>query len=42
MIPLVLGSGIPLFTKGSAERRLRLVESKSFPTGLVQLSYRTG
>ena len=37
VIPVLLGTGIPLF--GGAERRLKLVSSRSFPSGLVQLCY---
>lgn len=39
LIPVLLGGGIPLFKSGRAERRLRLVSSRAFPTGLVQLRY---
>jgi dihydrofolate reductase len=37
IIPVLLGTGIRLF--GGTERRLSLVESQSFPSGLVQLKY---
>jgi dihydrofolate reductase len=37
VIPVLLGAGISLF--GAVERRLSLVASRSFPSGLVQLSY---
>jgi dihydrofolate reductase len=37
VIPVLLGSGIPLF--GGVERRMKLVSSRSFPSGLVQLCY---
>jgi dihydrofolate reductase len=39
VIPLVLGAGRPLFASGLPETPLRLVESKSFPSGLVQIRY---
>jgi len=39
VIPIVLGDGVPLFAAGLPEMPLRLVEAKSFPTGLVQLRY---
>ncbi len=39
VIPLVLGSGRPLFASGLPEIPLRLVESKSYPSGLVQIRY---
>jgi len=37
VIPVLLGAGLPLF--GGTERRLTLVSSRSFPSGLVQLCY---
>jgi len=37
VIPVLLGAGLPLF--GGAERRLTLVSSRPFPSGLVQLRY---
>jgi dihydrofolate reductase len=37
VIPVLLGAGISLF--GGVERRMQLVSSRSFPSGLVQLSY---
>jgi len=40
VIPLVLGSGRPLFTSGLPEVSLQLLESRSFPSGKVQLRYR--
>jgi dihydrofolate reductase len=39
VVPLLLGSGRPLFGEGVPELRLRLVEAKTFPSGLVQLRY---
>lgn len=39
LIPVLLGDGIPLFKRGRPERRLKLIESRAFPTGLVQLRY---
>ena len=39
IVPLVLGSGRPLFASGLPEIPLRLVESKSYPSGLVQIRY---
>jgi dihydrofolate reductase len=39
-VPIVLGSGIPLFATGLPESPLRLVASRTFPSGLVQASYR--
>ena len=40
LIPIVLGAGIRLFAGGEPELGLRLVECRSWPTGLVQLRYR--
>jgi len=39
VVPLVLGAGRPLFASGLPELPLRLLEAKSFPSGLVQLRY---
>lgn len=38
-IPILLGDGLPLF-KGTGEHALTLVESKSFPSGLVRSTWR--
>ncbi|WP_269533280.1 dihydrofolate reductase family protein [Chitinimonas sp. BJYL2] len=37
--PLILGSGIPLFPNTDSSRRLSLVETVSYETGLVQVRY---
>lgn len=39
-IPVLLGDGIRLFPGGHSERRLELLGSRSFPSGLVQVDYR--
>ena len=39
LIPIVLGSGIPLFNKINHDKWCRLVSSKSYSNGLVQLQY---
>lgn len=39
LYPVVLGSGKRLFGEGTVPERLRLVESKSFPSGAVLLVY---
>jgi dihydrofolate reductase len=39
IIPILLGGGIRLFKEGYPEHQLKLVDSKSFPTGLIQVSY---
>ncbi|MBN8707006.1 MAG: dihydrofolate reductase [Bacteroidetes bacterium] len=39
IIPVLLGDGIPLFKPGRHEGKLKLVSSKSFETGLVQVHY---
>ena len=39
IIPEVLGEGIPLFTKGCYEHKLKLQTSQSFDSGVVQLHY---
>ena len=38
--PLILGSGERLFEDGGEGRRLELVDSKTFGTGVVSLAYR--
>lgn len=39
IIAMVLGSGIPLFNAMNQESKCRLVSTKSYPSGLVQLKY---
>ncbi len=39
VVPLILGAGRPLFASGLPELPLRLLEAKTFPSGLVQLRY---
>jgi dihydrofolate reductase len=39
-IPVLLGSGTPLFRDGRATQRLTFIEVKHFDTGLVQLRYK--
>ena len=39
VIPVVLGSGIPLFNAINNEYFCHLIASKPYPTGLVKLSY---
>jgi dihydrofolate reductase len=39
VIPVILGSGIPLFKKDGPELKLRLINSIHFDKGLVQLHY---
>lgn len=39
IIPVLLGDGLRLFPDGFAEQRLKLIKSKSFESGLVQVSY---
>ena len=39
VIPVILGSGIPLFGASGPQQRLRLVETASYPNGLVQSRY---
>lgn len=40
IIPVLLGSGIPLFLPGGGQHELTLEDSGAFPSGLVQLRYR--
>ena len=39
VIPVVLGAGRPLFASGLPEMRLKLLQAKSFPSGVVQIHY---
>ena len=39
VIPLVLGAGRPLFASGLPEVPLRLVQTRGFASGVVQMSY---
>ena len=38
-IPILLGEGIRLFQEGFSEQKLKLIESKNYPSGLVQVHY---
>ena len=40
IIPILLGDGIPLFKGGSNEKKLKLIDAKTFDSGLVQLRYK--
>lgn len=42
VVPIVLGGGVPLFAPDGPELRLTLEESRSWPTGLVQIRYKVG
>ena len=37
--PLILGNGKPLFEKIDLPKKLKLTDSKTYSTGLVQLFY---
>ncbi len=39
IIPIVLGKGIRLFEENDVEKKLKLVESKAYDIGLVQVRY---
>jgi dihydrofolate reductase len=39
IIPIVLGEGIPLFAQGCGEHKLKLLNTKSYDSGVVQLHY---
>jgi dihydrofolate reductase len=39
--PIVLGKGKHLFQESSTQKKLRLVETKAFKTGVVALTYQT-
>ena len=40
IIPILLGDGIPLFKGRSNEKKLKLIDAKTFDSGLVQLRYK--
>jgi len=42
VIPVVLGGGIPMLAPGGDLEPLRLQDAKSYPSGLVQLTYARG
>ena len=37
--PIILGSGIPLFPGPIGEQKLKLLDTKTYPSGLVQITY---
>jgi len=39
-VPVLLGSGVPLFSGVTRDIRLQHVQTRSFPNGLVQSEYR--
>ena len=39
VIPIVLGSGIPLFASSSRQDELRLTHTNAYKSGIVQLCY---
>jgi dihydrofolate reductase len=39
IVPVLLGDGLPLFDASVPARNLRLAASRSFPSGLVRLTY---
>ena len=41
IVPVLLGSGIPLFENGLPETALKLLGVQGFPSGLVQVRYET-
>lgn len=40
VFPIVLGSGVPLFEGLARDHRLKFVSAESFPSGIVQLTYK--
>lgn len=40
VMPIILGAGIPLFAERVDESKLKLIESKNYPTGVVELRYK--
>ena len=41
VVPVVLGAGIPLFDGPGPAQQLRLLSSRAYPSGIVQLRYET-
>jgi len=39
IIPIILGKGIPLFGQRAIEQKLKHSDTKTFPTGYVQIKY---
>ena len=39
-IPILIGEGIPLFGRVDHDVRMELLESRAYPTGVVQSRYR--
>jgi dihydrofolate reductase len=39
VVPTILGAGIPLFAEPGSQEKLKLVECKPFPSGVVLLWY---
>ena len=39
MVPIALGSGVPLFGKGAVQQSLRLTDTHAHSSGIVELSY---
>ena len=40
VLPVILGSGVPLFSGTGVMRDLELIESRAYPNGLLQARYR--
>jgi len=40
VVPILVGNGTKLFKDGRPEQKLKLIETKTFKTGLTQLHYR--
>jgi hypothetical protein len=41
-LPVLLGKGTPLFKRGRAERKLKLIDNRVLPSGVVQSRYERG
>lgn len=39
VVPIILGAGVPLFGSAGVPENLKLVETKTYPTGIVLLRY---
>lgn len=42
IVPIILGSGIPLFDRIGKEVRLRMIDTERYESGLVRIEYEIG
>ena len=39
IMPVIIGDGLPLFLESSSDRKVELISSRSYPTGVVAMHY---